>query len=188
MNIFFFGGSFDPPHKAHKLIYKNCINLCDKFIFIPSSQTPGKNKPKTAGDLRVRMLNSIIDKEDKNKVIIDDFELQSNINPSHTINTIYYLQDKYKDSTLSMIIGRDQYDNFDKWHEYKKITKLVNIICYNRNNAKLIKNSRIEFVDFDIEISSSEVREKITEGNLGSIKNFLVKDTIDIIRSNKLYK
>ena len=67
MNIFFFGGSFDPPHRAHKLIYKNCINLCDKFIFMPSSQTPGKNKPKSSGDLRVEMLNSIIDKEDKNK-------------------------------------------------------------------------------------------------------------------------
>ena len=99
MNIFFFGGTFDPPHRAHKLIYKNCINLCDKFIFMPSSQTQ-ENKPKSSGDLRVEMLNSIIDKEDKNKVIIDDFELKSNFYPSHTINTIYYLKDKYKNSSF----------------------------------------------------------------------------------------
>ena len=34
MKIYFFGGSFDPPHKAHKLIYKHCLNLCDKFMKI----------------------------------------------------------------------------------------------------------------------------------------------------------
>ena len=56
MKVFFFGGSFDPPHKAHKLIYKYCLDLCDKFIFIPANQSPIKNKPSSIGSDRFKML------------------------------------------------------------------------------------------------------------------------------------
>ena len=64
MNIFFFGGTFDPPHKAHKLIYKYCINLCDKFIFIPTSQSPGKYQPTANTKDRIKMLELLIDEKE----------------------------------------------------------------------------------------------------------------------------
>ena len=78
MKIFFFGGTFDPPHKAHKLIYKHCINLCDKFIFFPAKQSPGKKIPKSKDRNRFEMLELLIDKEDFKKVSIDGFELSKN--------------------------------------------------------------------------------------------------------------
>ena len=88
MNIYFFGGSFDPPHKAHKLIYKHCINLCDKFIFIPTSQSPDKYKPSAKTKDRIKMLELLIDKKDSNKVMIDQFEVDSSKKPNYTIDTI----------------------------------------------------------------------------------------------------
>ena len=90
MKIYFFGGSFDPPHKAHKLIYKYCLNLCDKFIFFPAKLSPGKEKPKAHFSDRLKMLDLLIDKEDKSKVMIDNFELMNNNDKSFTIDTIYY--------------------------------------------------------------------------------------------------
>ena len=187
MNIFFFGGSFDPPHKAHKLIYKNCIELCEKFIFIPSSQTPGKCKPIVEGHLRIEMLKSIIDKEDREKVIIEPYEINSQIKPNYTINTIKYLKKMYKNSNFTMIIGGDQYENMHDWYCYEDIIQLVNIICYKRKNKNAQSNKKINFIDFDVNISSTEIRKSIANGQIQKIKNFLNKGTIDIINSNNLY-
>ena len=44
MKIFFFGGSFDPPHLGHKMIVDYCLNKCDKFIIFPSLNSPEKDK------------------------------------------------------------------------------------------------------------------------------------------------
>ena len=61
MKIFFFGGTFDPPHKAHKLMYKHCLGLCDKFIFFPCKQSPLKNEPFSSDVDRLKMLELLID-------------------------------------------------------------------------------------------------------------------------------
>ena len=190
MNIFFFGGSFDPPHKAHKLIYKNCINLCDKFIFVPSNQSPGKDMPKAKPKIRIEMLNSIIEKEDRSKVLIDLYEINSGLKPNFTIDTIKHLKDKYKNATLNMVIGQDQYENIKNWHDSDKILQLVKIICFNRKNKnnKNNKNNDIDIIDFNINISSTQIRKKIAIGQFEDIKNFITEDTINIIKNNNLYE
>ena len=43
MNICFLGGSFDPPHLGHLAIAKECLKKFDKFIFLPSKQSPHKS-------------------------------------------------------------------------------------------------------------------------------------------------
>ena len=120
MKIYFFGGSFDPPNKAHKLIYKHCLNLCDKFIFFPAKLSPGKIEPKANFKDRLKMLDLLIDKEDKSKVIVDNFEILNNNDQSFTIDTIYYLKNKFKNSSISMVIGYDQYQNLTNWKDYNK--------------------------------------------------------------------
>ena len=48
MKIYFFGGSFDPPHLGHLKIIETCLNRFDMahFILIPANQSPlKKNKP-----------------------------------------------------------------------------------------------------------------------------------------------
>ena len=108
MNIFFFGGTFDPPHKGHKLIYKHCMKICDKFIFVPTLQSPDKKAPITNKDIRINMLELLIDKEDKKKVLIDNFEINSKSIPNYTIDTINYLQNKFEKAIIHMVIGGDQ--------------------------------------------------------------------------------
>ena len=36
MKLFFFGGTFDPPHNGHLAIIDYCMKLCDKLIVLPS--------------------------------------------------------------------------------------------------------------------------------------------------------
>ncbi len=183
MKIYFFGGSFDPPHKAHKLIYKHCLNLCDKFIFFPAKCSPGKLESKTRFQDRLKMLDLLIDKIDKNKVIVDNFELINNNRESFTIDTIYYLKKKFKNSSISMIVGYDQYKNLNNWKDYNKILELVNIICFKR--GKFIPNN-IDLIDFDQDISSSIIRKKIKNNDI--LDDFLNKSVYDYIVNNNLYK
>ena len=183
MNIYFFGGSFDPPHKAHKLIYKHCLNLCDKFIFFPARCSPGKLGSKIDSQDRLRMLDLLIDKKDKDKVLIDNFELTNNHQESFTIDTIYYLKKKFKNSSISMIVGYDQYKNLNNWKDYNKILELVNIICFKR--GKFIPNN-IDLIDFNQDISSSIIRKKIKNNDI--LDDFLNKSVYDYIVNNNLYK
>ena len=57
MKIFFYGGTFDPPHIGHYNIVKHCLNLCEKFIIIPVKQSPLKIvKPEVSDNHRLQML------------------------------------------------------------------------------------------------------------------------------------
>ena len=185
MKIYFFGGSFDPPHKAHKLIYKYCLNLCDKFIFFPAKLSPGKAKPKAHLDDRLKMLNLLIDKEDKSKVMIDNFELMNNNDKSFTIDTIYYLKEKFKNSSISMVIGYDQYQNLSNWKDYRKILDIVNLICFDRGSKN---NKEIKFIDFNQNISSSNIRTLISQDKYDNLDKYLNKDILNYIMKNNLYK
>ena len=188
MKIYFFGGSFDPPHRAHKMIYKYCINFCDKFIFIPSGQTPGKSLPLIANYDRIEMLKLLIDKKDSSKVLIDDFEIKSHNKPNYTINTILYLQKKFNNSTLNMVIGEDQYTNLMNWKNYKDIIDKVKITCFKRSGFHSSNFSNDFLVNFNHNISSSKIRENLINGNSVQLDKYLNKKIINYINKNKLYR
>ena len=59
------------------------------------------------------MLELLI-KDIDSTVIIDNWETQG-VKSNYTYDTIKYLQEKYPKSRLSMVIGGDQIENFDKW-------------------------------------------------------------------------
>lgn len=187
MKIFFFGGSFDPPHKAHKLIYKYCLDLCDKFIFIPANQSPIKNKPSSIGSDRFKMLELLIDSKDSKKVSINDFELKNN-RQSFTIDTISYLKNKFSGHSLYMVIGYDQYKNIEKWKNYQKIISEVKIVCFMRNDNSFNENFPATIVDFDYDISSTLIRKAFKTNNSDSIKDLMDRKVYDYIIEKGLYR
>ena len=189
MKIYFFGGSFDPPHKAHKSIYKYCLNLCDKFIFFPTGQSPQKSQFYSKDSDRIEMLKSLIDNEDLDKVVIDTFEMESDFKPNYTIDTIMYLKNKFKSSDIYMVIGGDQYNNLNNWKDYNKIISEVHIVCFNRQISSFKNKSinNIDFIDFDYNISSTEIRNKVSCGKINEIKDCLTKEVNHLIINNDLY-
>ena len=78
MDLYFFGGSFDPPHLGHKEIINHFIDKSDMFVVCPSYKSPFKNSGPIGSFLqRKKMLEmmilpnkklSIIDYEFNNKV------------------------------------------------------------------------------------------------------------------------
>jgi len=170
MNVYFFGGSFDPPHLGHLKIIETCFDRFDitQFILIPANQSPlKKNKPIASQIHRIEMLKLLIDNFD-NKITIDDWEIIRS-GPSYTYDTIEYLIEKYPGCCFFMILGHDQFVSFKNWKNYKKILNSVKIIVFNRSdeNFTLIRGVDIMKIEnFQFNISSENIRKKINNGKL----------------------
>ena len=189
MKVFFFGGTFDPPHLGHEKIVDFCLNNCDKLIIIPNKKSPDKIKTTDAGH-RVNMLNLLFN---NTKITIDDFELNSN-KTNYTYYTIQYLKKQYKDD-LTMVLGYDQLINLENWFNYKKIVKNINILCFNRSISNrstenvLNKTKNIKYVkEFDYDISSSNIKKKLIDLNKTNCNKILNHKVFEYIKKNKLYE
>ena len=187
MNIYFFGGSFDPPHRGHFSIIQSCIKNTKKLVLIPAKQSPLKeNVPQVSSYHRLQMLELLI-KDLDSTVTIDNWETQG-VKSNYTYDTIKYLQEKYPKSRLSMVIGGDQIENFDKWKNYKKILDMVQLIIFKRPNYKLnfLEGMKINWIsNLEIDISSSIIRKKIANGVIPI--NDLNPKIINYIQDNNLY-
>ena len=187
MNLYFFGGSFDPPHIGHLSIIQSCIIESQKFILIPSKQSPLKDQvPMASACHRIRMLELLISKIN-HPIIIDDWEINNPV-PNYTYETIKHLQIDYPQSNLFMIIGSDQLAHFQEWKNYREIINVVQIIAFNRDKYpyKSFDGMQINWLtDFHFDISSTEIRKQIAEGNLPSKE--LTLDVLKYIQSNHLY-
>ena len=188
MKIFFFGGTFDPPHIGHKMIVDKCYDKCDKFIIFPNLKSPHKiDFGVTEYIHRLKMLKILFKKY---RVEIDEFEILSKAN-SYTYDTIQYLKKKYNGASLTMLIGYDQLLNLKQWYRYDEIIKDINILCFNRKHA--IKSDlecleNIEIVDdFDFNISSSYIRKNYSSILRKNGKKYLDKDVLEYIKENCLY-
>ena len=90
MNICFLGGSFDPPHLGHLAIAIECLEKYNKFIFVPSKQSPHKSYPTYFDSKhRLKMLNIL--SSNYENIEVEPFELESTSQISYTIDTIRYL-------------------------------------------------------------------------------------------------
>jgi nicotinate-nucleotide adenylyltransferase len=190
MKIFFYGGTFDPPHKGHKLIVEYCLDKCDNLILIPNKKSPDKlSNPKATFNQRKEMLKILFNNE---KIVISEFEAKST-KTNYTYLTINHLKEIYKKSDLTMVIGNDQLVNLKKWKNINYILDEVKILCFNR---KIVDNIRlksdlkgdIEFVEnFNINISSSEVRNSLLNKSIGRLNSMLNNGIIKYIEKEKIY-
>ena len=88
-----------------------------------------------------------------------------------------------------MIVGADQLMKFQHWKEYNKIINSVHIIGFNRANCDFIPTSGMNITwikDFNVDISSTEIRENIAKGK--PIGNELIPRVQDYIQGNNLYR
>jgi len=187
VKLIFFGGSFDPPHKGHVEIIRKCVNRCNHFILIPTLHSPLKTLASSTDPYHIlKMLNLIIHNIDQS-ILIDEYDLVRS-GPSYTIDTVQYLQDKYINSSISMVMGADQLMKFDMWKDYLNIINSVHIIGFNRKDCNFIPFPDMNFTwieDFKMDISSDKIRRDIASGILN--ENDLIPSVKDYIIKNKLY-
>ena len=137
-----FGGSFDPPHKAHlqiSLISLKKVGL-KKIYWVITKKNPFKNKPFFSLNERIKKSTDILKNRERIKVVF----LDKVLNSSRTIHTVNYFIDKKNEKNLYLIVGSDSLLKFHKWKSWKKIVKLTKLVVFSRRGYdKKSKNSKV---------------------------------------------
>ena len=125
-------GTFNPIHVGH-LIIANYIadnTILDEVWLVVSPQNPLKNRDTLLSDYhRMSLVRIAVEDNVKLRASNDEFNLPK---PSYTINTLTYLNEKYKDFNFNLIMGEDNLRSFHKWKNYETIIKNHKIFVYPR--------------------------------------------------------
>ena len=156
-------------------------------MIMPTLNSPLKNKTSSIAPHHILQMLELLIQDIDPTIEIDKYDF-SRSGPSHTVNTISHIQQKYPKSSISMIVGADQLIKFQQWKEYNKIINSIHIIGFNRSNCDFIPLSGMDITwieDFNMDISSTKIREKIAMGK--HLGNELTPPVQDYIQENNLY-
>lgn len=195
--IVIFGGTFNPPTRAHLDIATEALYYLDaeKVLFVPVSDLYKKDDVEISYH-RVNMLNLAIGNFRRLEI---DFTEVDSVKLTYTYETIEKIKSQYQDKELFLLIGADNLEDFKNWKNQRSIMENCSLLVVNRNNSsidEIIESNEIltEFKDKiieapieEIEISSTEVRNRIASGELEGLENLVDKEVIEYMVENKLY-
>jgi nicotinate-nucleotide adenylyltransferase len=191
IDVGLFGGSFNPPHVAHRVVanvVRDQFDL-DEVWWIPNAQPPHKPATELAdAEHRLAMTRAATNGDPGFRV--SDIEIRRD-GVSYTVDTVRALQEQHPETTFALIIGSDSLDSFASWHCPDEIADRVPIIVYKRPGpiesvaAPRFAN-RVRFVAAPVmEISGTEVRLRRRAGR--SIRYFVPEPVRTYIEENDLY-
>lgn len=184
-----FFGSFNPIHIGHLIIANYMANFTelDEVWFVVSPQNPFKEK-KSLGNMydRLEMVNLAIEGLEKLRASNIEFNLPQ---PSYTIDTLVYLQEKYPNNDFVLIMGEDNLAGLLKWKNADIILRDYRIIVYPRpgyDGGDLKNHPSVTMTDTPVmELSSTFVRKAIKENK--NIKFFIPDKVLEFIDKKGLY-
>jgi len=200
--IALFGGTFDPVHLGHITVAISAAESinAEKVIFIPAKHSALKEIPPVATHAdRLEMLSLAIAKQEHFE--LSDYELKKT-SPSYTLDTIRYFKTKYShDFLIHWLVGADSVDDLPLWHKITKLIDECNLCVMLRADCakpdfskftNLWGRERIEKLQNNIiqtpliNISSTEIRQKITAGK--DVNDMLSGEVAQYIKRKGLYK
>jgi nicotinate-nucleotide adenylyltransferase len=127
MRMGVFGGSFDPPHAAHFALAESAIAVLqlNELRVIPTGQAWHKPRALSAAHHRLAMVKLAF--AGVPHVVVDSREIDRT-GPTYTVDTLRELRAQYPQAELFLVIGEDQAQALQTWHEWQEVLQLA-IIC-----------------------------------------------------------
>ena len=137
-NIGLYFGTFNPIHVGHLIIANHLVEHTDldAVWMVVTPRSPFKKKA-TLLDNYERY--DLVYKATEPYPLLQPTDIEFGLpQPSYTINTLAYLQEKHPDKKFSLIMGEDNLHGLHKWKNHEEILKNHPIYVYPRvnNNSK----------------------------------------------------
>jgi nicotinate-nucleotide adenylyltransferase len=179
------GGSFDPIHIGHLILAESaqeCFEL-DTVYFMPCADQPLKPGAACAsGAMRKKMILSAI--EGNPRLGFLDIELERG-GISYTVDSLEAIQVMYPGQVLYFLIGADKVAELPLWKDIERVVALCRFGVFPRPGVEIAadrapEGAKLVFAPYgrNVEISSSEIRRRVAEGQ--SIR-YLVPDSVGMI-------
>ncbi len=199
-----YGGTFSPIHNGHVKAALEFFRLMelDKLLVIPTAKPP--HKAEVAGATAEDRLNmaklafSECEEYKAGKIEISDFEIAKG-DKSYTVHTLeHFAKDGQR---ICLLMGTDMFLTLGKWYRSEDIFTLADIVLFRREDDAEFDSQITEkdkeyrekfsaktyFIEgTPIEISSTELREKISRGE--DVSEFIPSKTLLYISENGLYR
>lgn len=190
MKIGILGGSFNPIHIGHAILANYITQYTDieQLWLMVSPQNPLKEDLSSTYDIhRLAMAELVASKCDNVITSGLEFTLPK---PSYTINTLNVLKEKFPEHEFVLIIGADNWLNFDKWKDSDLIIKNHHIMVYPRKGYEIVipeaLSGRVSMLNSPIvEVSSTFVREQLKDNR--NMNFYLPQDVYKYILEKRLY-
>lgn len=195
-----YGGTFNPPHLAHKRLALEMAEKAklDKVLIIPTFVPPHKMAKELAScEERLEMCKKTFFEE---IFSVSDIEIKRE-GKSYTIDTLIALEKLYQNSKFFLIIGSDMLLSFHLWFRYEDILKKATLCVISRSskeNAKVLEEYAEKTLGLSFEkgeiiiskedpmvLSSTAIRDKIK--NAENLDGLLEKQTEKYIKEKGLY-
>lgn len=193
------GGTFNPIHIGHLILGQTALEQfqLDKVLFMPTKNPPHKRYDNIVDDaIRAEMV--LIAIKDNPYFELSTFEMDRE-GITYTADTLTQLTKQNPDEEYYFIVGADSLFYIDKWKDPDTIFKLSRLLAAVRGQAsnkdmlqKIEKlnetfHASVELLNSpNIDISSSEIRERIQNGM--DIQYYVMPDVARYIQSNDLYR
>ena len=199
LRVGIYGGAFSPIHVGHVAAAKAFMEQMwlDVLFVIPTGKSPHKEISTGASDAdRLEMCRRAF--KGVEGVIVSDIEIRRE-GVSYTVDTLRSLEDD--DRRLFMLCGTDMILTLDTWHEPDEIFRLSYPVYIRRESDESLDDRLIAKVTEyrnkygknvvkikapAIEVSSSEIRHKISNGE--DISGLVPESVAEYIKEKGLYK
>ena len=188
-----FGGTFDPIHNGHLIVAQDVLEKLHlaQVLFLLSARPPHKNSAATASwQDRLGMLRIAL--KGNPRFQASDIEIKR-AGPSYTAETMDQLQARYGSKYhVLFVMGADNIFDVFTWHEPERLLTSRSLVVVPRPGCDLRDldpgvAEKVTLVQTPlIEISSSEIRQRVREGR--SIKYLVPKEVATYIHRQRLYQ
>lgn len=201
MKLGIYGGTFSPPHYGHihaALSFFKEIQL-DRMLIMPTNIPPHKAESAISAADRLEMTRLAFADLPRfgEKIFVDDYEV-TKVGKSYTAETLTHFA--AADQELYFLCGTDMFLTLGNWYRPDVICSMATIVLMRRESDCALDDAIVHAEkDLEsrfgarilqirippIEVSSSEIRQKIAEGQ--DVSGCLPDGVLRYIEEKKLY-
>lgn len=184
-----FGGSFDPPHKAHLALARAALrelNL-NRLFLVPAARSPHK-KGQAPVSARHRLAMARALAHGRKRMVVSPWEIQKG-GVSYTYQTLRAFRRRYPKAQWFILMGGDALASFKHWRRWREILSNAGLVVGRRPGVKGSSSLNPQSVSYlkapMPDISSTRLRRALREGK--SVFRWVPQRVAGYIAREKLY-